>query len=51
MNPMFFRKIFFFFLPISCCFGQFVLRLPVMCVQPKHEAASAQLGLRLLQLL
>lgn len=38
-------------LPISCCFGQFVLRLPVMRVQPEHEAASAQLGLRLLQLL
>lgn len=38
-------------IPISCCFGQFVLRLPVMRVQPEHEAASAQLGLRLLQLL
>ena len=38
-------------LPVSCCFGQFVLRLPVMCVQPEHEAASAQLGLWLLQLL
>lgn len=38
-------------IPISCCFGQFVLGFPVMRVQPEHEAPSAQLGLRLLQLL
>lgn len=37
--------------PVPCCFGQLVLRLPVVCVQPEHEAASAQLRLRLLQLL
>lgn len=38
-------------MPVSRRLGQFVLRFPVMRVQSQHEASSAQLGLRLLQLL
>lgn len=37
--------------PVPRRFGQLVLRFPVVRVQAEHEAASAQLGLRLLQLL
>lgn len=37
--------------PVSRCFGQLILGFPVMRVEAEHEAASAQLGLRLLQLL
>lgn len=36
--------------PIACGFGQFVLRFPVVRVQPEHEASSSQLSLGLLQL-